>query len=175
MLGTPPAFVLSQDQTLVFNPLNPRSCCSQVQNSFSNWLSFLNCDSWKSQFAFFLILYRFQGSSLSARRFARADSSVIISQSRPSVNTFFELFWHFLNLFAVFRKKLNYCWIFLFHFSFIFPTNPCTNLFLPYIGRIGAHTHVQIRVSCIPACPNSSPTFFAFLKITGWQIIFIIL
>ena len=35
VLGTPPAFVLSQDQTLVFNPLNPEALL-QVLNSFTN-------------------------------------------------------------------------------------------------------------------------------------------
>ena len=94
MLGTPPAFVLSQDQTLVFNPLSPLGvpvCTSshKIQNSFQNQLSF-PC------FAFlFSILYRFQGSFLCSLRevfLALADSLISIPNVSPFVNAFLKVF-----------------------------------------------------------------------------------
>ena len=54
VLGTPPAFVLSQDQTLMFNPLSVPSVLPEdpAIHSFSNLTV---CSSYFS-------LYRFQGS-----------------------------------------------------------------------------------------------------------------
>jgi hypothetical protein len=60
VLGTPPAFVLSQDQTLVFNPSGPSlplSSSNPVSRS-KNQLSFLRFSS----------LYRFQGPRLPLSR-----------------------------------------------------------------------------------------------------------
>ena len=56
VLGTPPAFVLSQDQTLAFNPLSSHRFPGSI-STHSELLSFL--------FAL-LFLYRFQGSVLTA-------------------------------------------------------------------------------------------------------------
>ena len=56
VLGTPPAFVLSQDQTLAFNPLSSHRFPGSI-STHSELLSFL--------FAL-LFLYRFQGSVLAA-------------------------------------------------------------------------------------------------------------
>ena len=74
VLSTPPAFVLSQDQTLAFNPLS-HLALSDKTNSFGIiCLSFLR----------FSILYRFQGSS------ALGESLYILSKVSRFVNTFFE-------------------------------------------------------------------------------------
>ena len=56
VLGTPPAFVLSQDQTLAFNPLSSIGFTDQVQ-LIRNYCLFV---------CVILVLYRFQGSVLSS-------------------------------------------------------------------------------------------------------------
>ena len=91
VLGTPPAFVLSQDQTLMFNPLN---------HSFEQYQLKLLTVVLR-----FLFLYRFQGSALSQVLCSRA-SLYIIAQFLWGVNTFFQIF-------------LNFFCEFVFHESFI--------------------------------------------------------
>ncbi len=94
VLGTPPAFVLSQDQTLTFNPfslsqllglapllsLRPSLKKSRKSLSFGIICLFLRS---------FLFLYRFQGS-LPAQVLARR-SLYIIANIRQFVNTFFKI------------------------------------------------------------------------------------
>ena len=76
VLGTPPAFVLSQDQTLSFNPFI-RIPSSRLSRSLSELTVVLSC---------VFSLYRFQGSAPLAR------SLYIIPNASPFVNTFFEIF-----------------------------------------------------------------------------------
>ena len=66
VLGTPPAFVLSQDQTLMFNPypLHPRQ---RVPRRFALQNLTVICHS---------SLYRFQGSLPSRKSLARARPSL---------------------------------------------------------------------------------------------------
>ena len=101
VLGTPPAFVLSQDQTLVLNPSEltlgipfpPVALAhSRIDCLLSN----------RSPGALapippgprlFLFLYRFQGSSAPLRApVRRADSLIIISLLPSPVNPFFSSF-----------------------------------------------------------------------------------
>ena len=93
VLGTPPAFVLSQDQTLMFNPLslliygrthpfrNP-SFSSTIHSKFLTVLAF---------FSLFCIVFKVRCSQASL---------YIIPRARFSVNTFFEVFLLFLHLFS---------------------------------------------------------------------------
>ena len=75
VLSTPPAFVLSQDQTLAFNPLShPTAFAVRLTHSESSVSSYLRLS----------ILYRFQGSS------ALGESLYILSKVLAFVNTFFE-------------------------------------------------------------------------------------
>ena len=75
VLSTPPAFVLSQDQTLMFNPHpSPKLLHSRTAiHSFSNLTV---CSSYFS-------LYRFQGSAV-----VSLTTLMIIRYSDPFVNTF---------------------------------------------------------------------------------------
>ena len=92
VLGTPPAFVLSQDQTLEFNLLN-------ASQRFAHFLSLgrvfyfrvRNSLISRSELTWLVVdaLYSFQGASLSG--FFR-DSFVSISHPFPFVNTFFHFF-----------------------------------------------------------------------------------
>ena len=83
VLGTPPAFVLSQDQTLKFDSmLSNFSLCVLLSVLESTWLCFaLSCFSYVS-FSRFV--------SLSAAFLA--DSLVIITHLLSCVNTFFRFF-----------------------------------------------------------------------------------
>ena len=106
MLGTPPAFVLSQDQTLVFNPFESQKLSLPSSKLILELTVF-------SQLRLVKIAVRVLLDSVSFSRIircplglvARADSSVIISQSRSSVNTFFELF---LTLFEAFSSLFEF-------------------------------------------------------------------
>ena len=80
VLGTPPAFVLSQDQTLPFNPVT--SFDASLFGIFA---------------VFFLIarlfpLYRFQGSLRSVSRVFSQASLTIIPDPLPLVKVFFAFF-----------------------------------------------------------------------------------
>ena len=83
VLSTPPAFVLSQDQTLSFNPVYFLPVFPAKNQLIRNYCLF---------FAF-LVLYRFQGSVPDCA-FAPCDS-LILSDFQKKVNTFFQLFLHF--------------------------------------------------------------------------------
>ena len=83
VLGTPPAFVLSQDQTLPFNPFIFSSVLQPTRKKLSR-IAVLN-DCVCAIFQALLSLYRFQGSALTRSLF-------IISKNSPFVNTFFNLF-----------------------------------------------------------------------------------
>ena len=102
VLGTPPAFVLSQDQTLTFNPFListpqplpsalasvPGQAVSQV-SLIRNHLSFLSC--------VFLFLYRFQGSlALSRSR----SKELVYHTKYPSICQ--QFFQNFLKNFCLF-------------------------------------------------------------------------
>ena len=88
VLGTPPAFVLSQDQTLAFNPLSLPVSPPARLNSFGITVSCLRL----------LVLYRFQGSVPSRRCPARV-SLCILSNFPKKVNTYFSIFLTFLQVF----------------------------------------------------------------------------
>ena len=99
MLGTPPAFVLSQDQTLMFNPLS-FSLKSSINSSY--WLSFA-----------FLV-------SVSFSRFG-ALSSAVLSSELVHNNTvllgcqhlfwnFFRFFWSFLYSRTFTKLSTHYIW-----------------------------------------------------------------
>ena len=84
VLGTPPAFVLSQDQTLSFNPFI-RIPSSRLGRSLSELTVVLSC---------VFSLYRFQGSAPLAR------SLYILSNLPRFVNTFFKVFGDFFAFFC---------------------------------------------------------------------------
>ena len=84
VLGTPPAFVLSQDQTLPFNPLTSFDAFHSLESS----LIF--------PVARFFLLYRFQGSLRSLYDLSQASLSRITKQKRNVK--------HFL---AIFLKKMR--------------------------------------------------------------------
>ena len=88
VLGTPPAFVLSQDQTLSFNPFI-RIPSSRLSRSLSELTVVLSC---------VFSLYRFQGSAPLAR------SLYILSNHRPFVNTFFKVFGRFFCISLYFER-----------------------------------------------------------------------
>ena len=111
MLGTPPAFVLSQDQTLIFDLyLAQLSLCSslrcpsfgidfasRVQFSGFRRKTFLVC------LVFFLLCIVFK---VPRRQFVSlADSLVILPHSSLPVNTFFEIFFAFSVPFRSDRQK----------------------------------------------------------------------
>ena len=72
VLGTPPAFVLSQDQTLVFDSvLNPEVLTSSSKLIYELTVFVLTVTRENHSLAFvFFILYRFQGSVSPALRCA---------------------------------------------------------------------------------------------------------
>ena len=88
VLSTPPAFVLSQDQTLAFNPVYflpvSRPRIKLIRNYCHNFA--------------FHSLYRFQGSAPIRRCPARV-SLHILSSSQRKVNTLFEVFCAFFIVF----------------------------------------------------------------------------
>ena len=90
VLGTPPAFVLSQDQTLAFNPLSLTGLTGQVQLIRNYCLLFA--------LFLFCIVFKVQCSPL--RLVAARVSLVIISKIRRNVNTFSTLFSAFFEVFT---------------------------------------------------------------------------
>ena len=85
VLGTPPAFVLSQDQTLKFNPSAlPSGNVSNSQNQLSFFLAFLSL----------CIVFK-------VRRSRR--SLFILPLQASLVNTFFEVFGSFFHSFVCFE------------------------------------------------------------------------
>ena len=90
VLGTPPAFVLSQDQTLAFNPLCLIGFTDQVQLIRNYCLLFA--------FLLFCIVFKVQCPLL--RCPARA-SLFILSPNPGNVNTFLQTFSLFFRVFSV--------------------------------------------------------------------------
>ena len=120
VLGTPPAFVLSQDQTLLFNPFPPAHLGANLDKRLSSLIPesdlFFPCACSSS-------LYRFQGSR---RRFVCASwrpfpatALSIIRLSLPFVNTFFRksssLFLHYMLRFLQCSRLLSVCVLGMFH------------------------------------------------------------
>ena len=98
VLGTPPAFVLSQNQTLMFNSSIANSLMSAIKLSFETDCSFAL--EFLPELSL-LSLYRFQGSSLFRSPGGLiADSSYIITHPSSFVNTFFPFFSGFFELFS---------------------------------------------------------------------------
>ena len=88
VLGTPPAFVLSQDQTLSFNPFI-HIPSSRLSRSLSELTVVLSC---------VFSLYRFQGSAPLAR------SLYILSNLPRFVKPFFTFFSRFFEYSALFER-----------------------------------------------------------------------
>ena len=94
VLSTPPAFVLSQDQTLMFNPLSsirsPRtarqSCPSELLKAFT--LSESDC----SFFVSLCIVFKIRSPPWSVFLSRSRGDFYIIPNLSPFVNTFFPLF-----------------------------------------------------------------------------------
>ena len=82
VLGTPPAFVLSQDQTLSFNPL----CLTGLPAKFNSFGITVSCLRYSCSVSF----SRFSAEPLSVAR-SRVSLS-ILSKIRRIVNTLFEIF-----------------------------------------------------------------------------------
>ena len=95
VLGTPPAFVLSQDQTLSFNPLFLNQVPPTKFHSFGITVLFA--------LFLFCIVFKVRTSLASAFEAARATSFVSILLFRPPVKGFFEGFCGFFETFGVFR------------------------------------------------------------------------
>ena len=91
VLGTPPAFVLSQDQTLSFNPFYPHP-----KLSLGSLALRINCRSFLR-----LSLYRFQGSAPLAR------SLYILSNPPRFVKPFFKVFLRFWDNSALVERFMS--------------------------------------------------------------------
>jgi hypothetical protein len=91
VLGTPPAFVLSQDQTLSFNPLSLNQVSPTKFHSFGITVLFA--------LLLFCIVFKVRTSLASAFVAARATSFVILTQFLSCVNPFFFCFWAFFKTF----------------------------------------------------------------------------
>ena len=92
VLGTPPAFVLSQDQTLSFNPLFLNQVSPTKFHSFGITVLFA--------LLLFCIVFKVRTSLASAFSVARATSFVSILLFRPPVKRFFEGFCGFFASFS---------------------------------------------------------------------------
>ena len=90
VLSTPPAFVLSQDQTLAFNPVYLTGLLPARIKLIRNY-----CHNFA-----FLVLYRFQGSA-PIRRSAARVSLCILSNFARKVNTYFSFFLTFLRVLTI--------------------------------------------------------------------------
>ena len=104
VLGTPPAFVLSQDQTLSFNPFI-RIPSSRLGRSLSELTVVLSC---------VFSLYRFQGSAPLAR------SLYILSNHPRFVKPFLPFFRDFLNI-PHCSNVYNYSFVFIRPFPALCP------------------------------------------------------
>ena len=104
VLGTPPAFVLSQDQTLSFNPFI-RIPSSRLGRSLSELTVVLSC---------VFSLYRFQGSAPLAR------SLYILSNHPRFVKPFLPFFRDFLNILHC-SNVYNYSFVFIRPFPALCP------------------------------------------------------
>ena len=95
VLGTPPAFVLSQDQTLSFNPLFLNRVSSTKFHSFGITVLFA--------LLLFCIVFKVRTGLPSAFEAARATSFVSILLFCPLVKGFWKGFCGFFETFGVFR------------------------------------------------------------------------
>ena len=95
VLGTPPAFVLSQDQTLSFNPLSLNQVSPTKFHSFGITVLFA--------LLLFCIVFKVRTSLAGAFEAARATSFVSILLFRPLVKGFWKGFCGFFETFGVFR------------------------------------------------------------------------
>ena len=93
VLGTPPAFVLSQDQTLSFNPLFLNQVSPTKFHSFGITVLFA--------LLLFCIVFKVRTSLPSNFSAARATSFVSILLFRPPVKGFWEGFCGFLRSFGI--------------------------------------------------------------------------
>ena len=101
VLGTPPAFVLSQDQTLSFNPLSLNRVSSTKFHSFGITVLFallLFCIVFKVRTS---LASGFSAARASGFSAARATSFVSILLFRPPVKGFGEGFCGFLRSFGI--------------------------------------------------------------------------
>ena len=95
VLSTPPAFVLSQDQTLSFNPVISLPVCTSKNQLIRNY-----CHNFA-----FLVLYRFQGSvPLAALSAVRLVHNITIPKESQHL---FSSFFHFFEHFLIFRTLQN--------------------------------------------------------------------
>ena len=99
VLSTPPAFVLSQDQTLSFNPVISLPVCTSKNQLIRNY-----CHNFA-----FLVLYRFQGSvprsALSAVRLVYINR--LQGESQRLFSTFFAFFAKFCGFRTSFLKAVQ--------------------------------------------------------------------
>ena len=100
VLGTPPAFVLSQDQTLSFNPLFPQSGSPDQVSLIRNYC--LVCVVCSVSFS------RFVPVPLARFSAARATSFVSILRFCPFVNPFFAFFCRFFATFSLSEQHLRF-------------------------------------------------------------------
>ena len=96
VLGTPPAFVLSQDQTLSFNPLFLNQVSPTKFHSFGITVLFA--------LLLFCIVFKVRTGLASVFEAARATSFVSILLFRPLVKGFFEGFCGFLRSFGIYER-----------------------------------------------------------------------
>ena len=97
VLSTPPAFVLSQDQTLVFNPSN--LVFWSPSPSRSKLILRINCRCSS------LSLYRFQGPVPARSRERFAILPLLPHHCQPPFFIFFHLFWFFFAFLLVICKN----------------------------------------------------------------------
>ena len=99
VLGTPPAFVLSQDQTLSFNPLSLNQVSPTKFHSFGITVLFA--------LLLFCIVFKVRTGLASGFSAARATSFVSILLFRLPVKRFFEGFCGFFCFFFIFRTIIT--------------------------------------------------------------------
>ena len=140
VLGTPPAFVLSQDQTLMFNPLS-----FSVQSSINSSLLTVVLR--------FLFLYRFQGS-------VALSSAVLSSELGYNITPIGfcqHLFLHFWNFFVFFLK----------HELFLY-TSYSARCFPEHLSVSSYIIHGEIFLDLLLVfqygCANLSSSIVLFLK-----------
>ena len=100
VLGTPPAFVLSQDQTLSLNPLSLNRVSSTKFHSFGITVLFA--------LLLFCIVFKVRTGFASAFEAARVTSFVSILLFRPPVKGFFEGFCGFFETFGIYERLLRF-------------------------------------------------------------------
>ena len=140
VLGTPPAFVLSQDQTLMFNSCL-RSWFYSGSLHSSYWLSFLR----------FFPLYRFQGSALSSELVHNSTLSLF---RQHLFSTFFEKFFNFLYSRTFVAQRFYSVCIIVRTLYFIYYYNVRMmdfSYYLPQLIRASPHFFLLLSVSGVPS------------------------